>query len=608
MCGIAGIHGNQDEAWINAMNERQRHRGPDDQGIFRDRESLLSLAMRRLAIIDLAGGHQPMSTDDGRYTLVYNGEIYNARELRRDLEASGEQFSTDHSDSELLLRLLVRDGEAALPRLNGMFAFCLYDREAGTLLLARDRFGIKPLYYTIAGGRFAFASELKALLALPCLPRTLDRQSLFHYMSLMYVPGTDTILAGITRLGPGECLTYRLADRALAVRRWWRPTAQPCTKTAASEWPERLREALREAIMRWTLADVPVACSLSGGLDSSAIVGALAEAGTKVRTFSLGFTGADENDWNELPQARAVARHWSTDHHELVLDPASLLNDLIAMVWHLDEPYGGGLPSWPVFEMMAQEVKVGLTGTGGDELFGNYGKWGPLEGGPLANLFGRRNVDAGRFESDFFDRFYYMSDGDKRARVVANADGSSGTSDLLYQRYRAAEGGIRDRVAITDIETQLAEEFLMMTDRFSMAHSLEARTPFLDAEFAALALSVPAALRTRRGDLKGLLRQTVAPFLPEAIRRAPKRGFVIPLKLWLRDRLRPLAERLLAPSRLAEQGIFRPEFHAAFVRPHLEGRADHTNRVWAALMFQLWHMVFLECSGPPDFTLADLRV
>lgn len=607
MCGIAGIHGNQEEAWIGAMNERQRHRGPDDQGIFRDRESRLSLAMRRLAIIDLAGGNQPMSTGDGRHTLVYNGEIYNARELRAGLEASGEQFATDHSDTELLLRLLVRDGEAALPRLNGMFAFCLYDREAGTLLLARDGFGIKPLYYTDAGGRFAFASELKALLALPFLPRTLDRQSLFHYMSLMYVPGSDTILAGIARLGPGESLTYRLADRTLAVRRWWRPTTQPCTKTAASEWPERLREALFGAVKRWTLADVPVACSLSGGLDSSAIVGTLAEAGSKVRTFSLGFTGAGEGDWNELPQARAVARHWGTDHRELVLDPASLLDDLVAMVWHLDEPYGGGLPSWPVFKMMAQEVKVGLTGTGGDELFGNYGKWELLEGGTLANLFGRRTVDAGRFESDFFDRFYYLSDADKRARVIADADGASGTADLLYQHYRAAAGGIRDRVAVTDIETQLAEEFLMMTDRFSMAHSLEARTPFLDAEFAALALSVPAALRTRRGDLKGLLRQTVAPFVPEVIRRAPKRGFVIPLKLWLRDRLRSLAERLLAPSRLAAQGIFKPEFHAAFVRPHLDGRADHTNRVWAALMFQLWHMVFLERSGPPDFTLADLR-
>jgi asparagine synthase (glutamine-hydrolysing) len=607
MCGIAGIHGRQDEAWIGAMNERQRHRGPDDEGIFRDRDVHLSLAMRRLAIIDLAGGHQPMMTGDGRYTLIYNGEIYNARELRRDLEAAGEQFSTDHSDTELLLRLLLRNGEAALPRLNGMFAFCLYDREAGTLLLARDRFGIKPLYYTMAGGRFAFASELKALLALPFVPRTLDRQSLFHYMSLVYVPGTDTILAGITRLGPGECLAYRLADQALAVRRWWRPTAQPCVTTAVSEWPERLREALRGAVKRWTLADVPVACSLSGGLDSSAIVGFLAEAGTKLRTFSLGFTGAGEADWNELPQARAVARHWGTDHCELVLDPASLLDDLVAMVWHLDEPYGGGLPSWPVFKMMAREVKVGLTGTGGDELFGNYGKWGPLEGGPLANLFGRRTVDAGRFESDFFDRFYYLSDADKRARVIADSDGASGTSDLLYQRYRAAEGSIRDRVAITDIETQLAEEFLMMTDRFSMAHSLEARTPFLDSEFAALALSVPAALRTRRGDLKGLLRQTVTPLLPDSIRRAPKRGFVIPLKLWLRDRLRPLVERLLAPSRLAEQGILRPEFYAAFVRPHLDGRADHTNQVWAALMFQLWHMVFLERSGPPDFTLADLR-
>jgi len=606
MCGIAGIHGAQDDGWIAAMNERQRHRGPDDNGVFRDRPASLSLAMRRLAIIDLAGGRQPMSTADGRYTLVYNGEIYNARELRQELEAAGELFATDHSDTEVLLRLLVRDGAAALPRLNGMFAFCLYDRERGTLLAARDRFGIKPLYYVATGGRFAFASELKSLRALPFVPRTLDRQSLFHYMSLMYVPGTDTILADIKRLGPGEILTYRLADRTLSVARWWRPSLRPCDKIAAAEWPVRLGDELRRAVKRWTLADVPIACSLSGGLDSSAIVGALAESGMKVTTVSLGFTGAGEAAWNELPLARQVAAHWGTDHREIILDPASLLDDLVSMVWHLDEPYGGGLPSWTVFKLMAREVKVGLTGTGGDELFGNYGKWGPMEGGRLAGLFGRREVDAARFEAGFFERFYYLSDADKRSHVVAGAQHASATAALLYERFQAAEGGIRDRVAVTDIETQLAEEFLMMTDRFSMAHSLEARTPFLDSEFAALALSVPATLRTRRGDLKGLLRRAVTPLVPEAIRNAPKRGFVIPLKLWLRDRLRPLVERLLEPRRLAEQGIFRPEFHAAFVRPHLDGRADHTNRVWAAVMFQLWHMVYLERSGPPDFVLADL--
>lgn len=605
MCGIAGIHGAQDDGWIGAMNERQHHRGPDDGGVFRDRTAALSLAMRRLAIIDLAGGLQPMSTADERYTLVYNGEIYNARELRTELEAAGERFATDHSDTEVLLRLLVRQGEAALPKLNGMFAFCLYDRARGTLFAARDRFGIKPFHYVAAGGRFAFASELKSLLTLPFVSSTLDRQSLFHYMSLMYVPGTDTILEGIKRLGPGEALTYRLADHALKTVRWWQPSIRPSLGTEAAEWPERLRGVFREAVKRWTLADVPVACSLSGGLDSSAIVGALAESGIPVRTVSLGFTGAGEAAWNELPLARAVAKHWGTEHREIILDPADLLDDLIAMVWHLDEPYGGGLPSWTVFKLMAKEVKVGLTGTGGDELFGNYGKWRPLEG-RFAGLLRPREIDAARFETDFFERFYYLSDADKRSRVVASSQHSTATASLLYERYSAAHGSIRDRVAITDIETQLAEEFLMMTDRFSMAHSLEARTPFLDNEFAALALSVPAALRTKRGDLKGLLRRTVAPLVPEAIRDAPKRGFVIPLKLWLRDRLRPLAERLLEPGRLAKQGIFRPEFHAAFVRPHLDGRADHTNRVWAALMFQLWHLIHLERSGPPDFALADL--
>jgi asparagine synthase (glutamine-hydrolysing) len=546
-----------------------------------------------------------MATADGRHTLVYNGEIYNSHELRRELEAASETFSTDHSDTELLLRLLVRDGAAALPKLNGMFAFCLYDREAGTLFLARDAFGIKPLYYTEQTGRFAFASELKSLLELPFVRRGLDRDSLSHYMSLMYVPGAATILEGIERLGPGECLTYRLADRSLRRERWWRPAAQACGSIPDAEWPERLRDALGAAVRRWTLADVPIACSLSGGLDSSSIVGLLAESGAPPKTFSLGFAGAGEAQWNELPEARMVAQHWGTQHHELVLDPESLLDDLVSMVWHLDEPYGGGLPSWMVFKFMARDVKVGLTGTGGDELFGNYGKWHALENRFLPRPF-RRAVDASRFERGFFERFYYFSEEEKREHVLAAASDRS-TATLLYDHYMAADAATpRDRVALTDIATQLPEEFLMMTDRFSMAHSLEARTPFLDAEFAVLALSIPAHLRSPYGDAKALLRKTVAPLLPPGIRRAPKKGFVIPLKLWLRGRLRGLAERLLAPERLQAQGLFRGAFHARFVRPHLEGREDHTSKVWAALMFQLWHMVFIERSGPPDFTLADI--
>jgi len=606
MCGIVGIHGRQEDAWLDAMNLSQRHRGPDGEGSFRDRPNNLALAMRRLAIIDVDGGVQPMSTPDGRYTIVYNGEIYNARELRRWLEKRGIAFGTDHSDTEVVLQLMILEGPAGLHRLNGMFAFAFYDRLAGKLICARDRFGIKPFYYVQSDGRLAFASELKSLLALPFLKRDLDTAALHHYMSLMYVPGENSILRGVKRLRAGGVLTYSLQSAELELSSFVPAYRAPDASVRVNEWPERLLEGFRAAVRRWSLADVPVACSLSGGLDSSAIVGALAEMGVRQRTFALGFTGADEADWNELPRARLVAQHWNTEHHELVLDPDALLDDLVSMVWHLDEPYGGGLPSWLVFKFMGQAVKVGMTGTGGDELFGNYGKWRQIEGSPIARFL-RGTPEAEEFERQFFERFYYASEAAKRDLILVGESSDGGTARLLLDHYRAAQGTVRDRIAAVDIGTQLPDEFLHMTDRFSMAHSLEARTPFLDSQFVDLVMSVPSDVRTHRKDLKGLLRRTVAPLLPPSVRHMPKKGFVIPLKHWLRGPLRPLAERVLAPERLRVQGLFRPAFYEEFVLPHIEGRADHTAKVWAAVMFQLWHMVFIERSGPPDFTLADLR-
>ncbi|RDV03137.1 asparagine synthase (glutamine-hydrolyzing) [Undibacter mobilis] len=597
MCGIVGIHGPQDPSWIGAMNRSIAHRGPDDDGVFVDRAVELSLAMRRLAILDAAGGMQPMRSPDGRYVIVYNGEIYNSPELRAELEGAGERFATDHSDTEVLLRLLCRDGEACLNRLNGMFAFAFYDSVKRTLLCARDRMGIKPFYYTAGSRRFAFASELKALIELPFVSRDIDRQALFDYLSLLYVPEEQSILSSVKRLPAGHLLTYSLDTGKLDVRRWWQMRYTPDHGVREADWPEMVRETLRAATRRWTLSDVPIAVSLSGGLDSSAIAGIAAQSGLSVSAYSLGFSGEGEEAWNELSLARDVARKWGIPHHELVLRPEVTLDALPQMVEALDEPYGGGLPSWFVFAQMAGKVKVALTGTGGDELFGNYGKWLPLEGGPLTRLLSRDNrpIDQASFRREFFERYYYFPDAGKRAVLADGGDGCRDTVDMLYQRFAdGSSSTTRDRVAGLDIGTQLPEEFLFMTDRFSMAHSIEARTPFLDNELVDLVSRIPAGIRTRRNGLKYLLRKAVAPLLPESLLTAPKRGFTIPFGKWLRGPLRPMVEDLLAPDRLTRQGFFSRSFYDNYVMPHLGGRADHTHRIWAAIMFQLWHQRFVE--------------
>lgn len=597
MCGIVCLHGPQQAHWIDEAARLQFHRGPDATGIYRDSSAQISMAAGRLAIIDREHANQPMRSADGRYTLVYNGEIYNAPALRGELEGAGVRFATDHSDTEVLLVLLMREGLSCLGRLNGMFAFAFFDSAEKVIHCARDRFGIKPFYYTTQQGRFLCASELKTICSFPFVQRELNRQSLSHYLSLQYVPGEETILEGVKRLGPGHSLTYRMDSGEVQVSRWWDVSFEPNATTG--NWPERIRESLDAAVLRWSLSDVPVAVALSGGLDSSAIVGSLAKAGRQVSTFSLGFEGEGEAEWNEIPLARLVAKKWGTEHQEIVLDPVALIEDLPQMVWALDEPYGGGLPSWSVFKSMSQSFKVALTGTGGDELFGNYGKWRGLERGFFARLLaGERSASADTFEKEFFNRFYYFSEADKRDVLAGSAGLPDRTSDYLFRIFNAAPSQhVRDQVAYTDINTQLPEEFLMMTDRFSMAHSVEARTPFLDHEFAQLVFSIPAGERTSRGSLKGLLREAVAPLLPTELLTARKSGFVIPLQRWIRGPLRSHCQQLLDPERLRKQGLIAPDFAKRYLVPHLDGRADYTNKIWTMIMFQMWHTQYIEREG-----------
>lgn len=597
MCGIVGICGKQQDEWIELMNRPIVHRGPDDSGVFRDRDANASLAMRRLAIVDLESGQQPITTPSGRYTIIFNGEIYNAPELRIELEKKNVQFLTDHSDTEVVLRLYESEGENLLRKLNGMFAFVVFDRDRKTLFGARDHAGIKPLHYLNQNGVFAFASELKSLLALPFLQREINMQSLFHYMSLMYVPGEETIITGIKRLPAGHSFIYDILKNSLKIKQWWKPNFSNVETGTGVDLVSKVRNNLEKAIKRWTLADVSIGCSLSGGLDSSAIVGLLSKSGMKLKTYSLGFSGQGEKYWNELPRAAKVAKKWGTDHHELVLNPENLLDDLLEMVWHLDEPYAGGLPSWNVFKWMSKDVKVGLTGSGGDEMFGNYGKWKGLEGRRFFGLFSKPFAQtAENFKNEFFEEYYYFSDDEKRNFVFANkGKGMADTSGFLYSYFQSAQTeNIRDEITYTDLSTQLPEEFLMMTDRFSMAHSLEARTPFLDREFMEFMLSIPSSTRTKPNNLKYLLRDAIADLLLRELVYSRKKGFVIPIKLWLRTKLRPLVEYLLSTERLKKQGIFSPDFYSNFVLPHLQGQKDNTNKIWAALMFQLWYHVYIE--------------
>jgi asparagine synthase (glutamine-hydrolysing) len=576
MCGIAGVVGVWDDALLERLGASLHHRGPDGGGVAADGN--VALVARRLAILDLETGEQPMTSPSGRSTIVFNGEIYNAPLLRASLEREGRVFATDHSDTEVVLALWEERGAEGLRALNGMFAFALLDREAGALVLVRDRFGIKPLYYSDAP--FAFASELRTLLHVPGIERDLDRESLFHYLSLRFVPGERSILAGVKRLPPGHLLRYDLESRVPSIQRWWK------LEFGSDGDPSELRGRLRDAVVRWTLSDVPVAVSLSGGLDSSAVTALLAESGAHVRSYSLGFAGEDD----ELPLARALADRWGTDHHEAVVDADELLDDLLQMVWALDEPYGGGLPSWYVYRFMADDVKVGLTGTGGDELFGNYRRFVPFE---RARLRALRRGDVRRYH---FEPSYYFTDEEKRALGVDGLD----TSALLQRVYdESGSSQPRDAVLYLDVATQLPDEFLHMTDRFSMAWSLEARTPFLDHELAEYVASLPPELRTDADDPKRLLREAVADLLTPAHLEAPKRGFVFPLERWLRGELRPLAERLVSREHLRAQGIFRED--ADFLSLDAE-------RLWPVLMFQLWHLLYVEeaLTDAPTFSWREL--
>jgi asparagine synthase (glutamine-hydrolysing) len=608
ICGLVALDGSEVDATpLAAMSESLRHRGPDSEGSVVD--GPVALAARRLSIIDLEGGDQPVGNEDGSVKVVQNGEIYNYRELRAGLERRGHRFSTQ-SDTEVLVHLYEEHGPTFVRELRGMFALALWDSRQRRLVLARDRFGIKPLYYGSEGGLLSFASELKAL------PRgEVDLDALEAFLTFNSIPAPLSIWRGTLKLPAGHLLVWEGKGEP-RLERFARPAPVPAGEVRngkESELAEELRARLRDSVRAHLVADVPVGILLSGGVDSGALAALAAlESGERVQTFSIGF---EEGSFDELSEARKVAKRYDTNHHELVLKPdaAELLPKLAAA---FDEPFAdsSALPTYLVSELASRHVKVALSGEGGDELFGGYYTYvadllaprvGPLAGAirPLVEALpsssrrtsfdykAKRFVRAAHLPPlERHHAFKEILSPEARAELLAHGRrGSADPLDAYRARYEETEGAEPlARLQDVDLGIYLVDDLLVKTDRASMAHSLEARVPYLDEVVAGFALALPTRLKVRGLAKKRLLRKAVAPLLPHSVVYGKKRGFSIPAAAWLRGPLVPFAREVLSAETVRRQGYFSPETVTRLLEDHIAGREDLSRQLWGLLSFTLW--------------------
>lgn len=606
MCGIVGFTGQLNIEVLERMNKSQSHRGPDEDGFYSSEVENVSLAMKRLSIVDISEGHQPMSSIDGSLWIVFNGEIYNAPDLRRNLINKGYKFKTDHSDTEVLIYMYQEHGQAMLSYLNGMFAFAIFDRNKKKLFGARDRFGIKPLYYSLSGDRFSFASEMKSLLVCPWINKELNIQAVYDFFTFQTVPAPLSIFKSINKLAAGNYFEYNLVNNHLRTEIFWKHSFSKFhfKQNELPEYKKLIKESFLNAVSRWSQSDVEIACSLSGGVDSSVIVAALAQLSSyKIKTYTVGYLDAPEMDEKLL--AKKVANKWGTSHNEIIVKADDLLDSLDEMVYHLDEPYAGGLPSWFVYKAMQKDVKVAMTGTGGDELFGNYGKWINLENKRDHLYKIRKYINEGgklvhAFKYPYSCLHYpYFSDGVKTKQLFLPQllNNIRPSASYIQNSWLGKSFSVRDSVANVDLSLQLPEEFLSMTDRFSMACSIEARTPFLDNDFSSLVLSLPASIRTSSMSLKYFFLDSIKEWLPEEVIIGPKKGFTLPLTSWLKNQLKEKVEYYLSKSYIKEQGIFQTDVYDKIARPFYNGVEKENWKVWTILMFQLWYDKFVKCGN-----------
>ena len=632
MCGIAGkvVFGDRDRVdapLLARMAATLRHRGPDDSGCWTD--GRIGLVSTRLAVIDLSDrGHQPMASEDGRFRIVFNGEIYNFQPLRAELEQKGHRFRSA-TDTETILRLYQESGADCLARLRGMFAFAIWDAVEQTLFLARDRLGKKPLYYWSGPDAFLFASEAKAILCDPAITPRPDPLALDHVVTYGYVPPDGSAFEGFRKVPPAHYLELRGRDAAL--RRYWQLLYEPKRDLRADEAVEELTPLLEQAVTRRLIADVPIGAMLSGGIDSSSVVALMRRrASGPLRTFSVGF---ESEDFNELPYARAVAAQFETDHRDIVVGPAHV--DLIPrLVWHYNEPFAdsSALPTFALSRLTRESVTVALSGDGGDEVFLGYPRYRRLHltraldrlprrirraapaamaalPGSAASSIGHRvrqqSEDVALDRWDRYGRWMSYFDPGQRSALYAPefaARVAAGrTADRLRTTLEASSAtDPAEAAADADVQLYLPEDLLVKMDIASMAHSLEVRSPLLDQDVVEFAARLPRSLKLRGLTLKYLLRRAMADVLPDAVLRRKKMGFGVPMAGWFRREWRDLVHDTLFSAPATGRGYFAPADVRRYVDEHMAGRAAHTHRIWNLLMIELWHRTFIDvpAAGP----------
>ncbi|HEX6649328.1 MAG TPA: asparagine synthase (glutamine-hydrolyzing) [Pyrinomonadaceae bacterium] len=626
MCGIAGFvdlwgrkaRGLEErEAILESMCRIIRHRGPDDQGMMV--RTGVALGMRRLSIIDLVSGNQPMSGEDGSVTIVFNGEIYNFQEIKPKLESRGHTFHT-HSDTEAIVHAYEEFGPDCLKDLRGMFAFAIWDENNRTLFLARDRAGKKPVYYTTTpSGTFVFGSELKSLLEHPDVERELNAEALDAYFTLGYVPDPLSIFSNIHKLPPGHYLT--LTNAQVTVKQYWDFEFQPSASRNEADYLDELRALLDESVRLRLISDVPLGAFLSGGIDSSTVVGLMARhMDQPVKTFSIGF---HEDSYNELKYARMTAEKFGTDHHEFFVTP-DICQIVDELVWHFDEPFAdsSAIPTYMVSKLARDHVTVVLSGDGGDELFAGYTRYAierkrggferlpkPLREGVMRPLsqrlphatWGRNYLHNVSLDpiSRYLDSVSVFTSLNRRSLYTSDFAEKIGPGGYAARLFAELVQNVKtddevDRLLYLDSKTYLPGDILTKVDRMSMAVSLEARAPLLDHKLIEFVTTVPSTLKLAGLETKHLLKRAVADLVPAEILHRPKQGFGVPIQEWINQQLRSRIRDTLSDARTRQRGYVDSRYVDVLLDEHERGRRDHSMSLWALVMLELWQRQFLD--------------